>query len=514
MWDPKSIQSLKDKRAAHSAGGGEARIEKQHASGKMTASERLEYFFDRGTFTEVNSLVESRINDFGMDKKKVLGDGVITGYGKVAGKLVFASAQDFTVGGGSLGEAQAQKICRVMDMAYDMRAPFVSINDSGGARIEEGIDALSGYGGIFYRHSKMSGVVPQIAVIMGPCAGGACYAPALCDFIFMTQETSQMYITGPAVIKAVTGETVTTAELGGAAVHTAKSGVAHFAYPDDKSCLNGIRQLLGYLPSSYEDKQADFDESAITKATNFQAIVPENKKASYDVRHVIEEIADRGTFMEIQPDFAQNIVIGFIRMGHKTVGVVANQPQVLAGSLDFNASDKAARFIRFCDCFNIPILTLVDVPAFLPGKQQEYNGIIRHGAKMLYAYSEATVPKVSLIMRKAYGGAYIAMNSKGMGADIVFAWPIAEIAVMGADGAANIIGRKRIEAAEDKDAERKKIIAEYEEKFMNPYVAAAHGFVDEVILPEETKARIVDAFVMLKNKKQAAPARKHGNLPL
>ena len=480
----------------------------------MTAFERLEYLFDRGTFTEVNSLAESRISDFGMDKKKVPGDGVVTGYGRVAGKLVFASSQDFTVGGGSLGEAQAQKICRVMDMAYDMRAPFLSINDSGGARIEEGIDSLSGYGGIFYRHTRMSGVVPQLAAIMGPCAGGACYAPALCDFIFMTESTSQMYITGPQVIKAVTGETVTTAELGGAAVHTQKSGVAHFSYPDDKSCLNGIRQLLGYLPSAYGAAKTDYDLGAITKATNFQSIVPDNKKTAYDMRRVIEEIADRGTFLEVQADFAANIIVGFIRLGHKTVGVVANQPKVMAGSLDFNAGDKAARFIRFCDSFDIPIVTLVDVPAFLPGKQQEYNGIIRHGAKMLYAYSEATVPKVSVIMRKAYGGAYIAMNSKGMGADVVLAWPIAEIAVMGADGAANIIGRKRIEAAADPAAERQKIIEEYEEKFMNPYVAAARGYVDEVILPEETKARVVDALVMLQGKKQAAPDKKHGNIPL
>ena len=514
MWETKSIQTLKDKRAAHEAGGGAARVEKQHASGKMTARERLEYLFDRGTFVEINSLAESRITDFGMDKKKVPGDGVITGYGRVAGKLVYASSQDFTVGGGSLGEAQAQKICRVMDMAYDMRAPFLSINDSGGARIEEGIDSLSGYGGIFYRHSRMSGVVPQIAAIMGPCAGGACYAPALCDFIFMTEQTSQMYITGPQVIKAVTGETVTNAELGGAAVHTAKSGVAHFSYPDDKACLNGIRILLGYLPSSYEEEPTRYDEKAIAKATGFQSVVPDNKKTAYDVRRVIEELADRGTFLEVQAEFAKNIVIGFVRIGHKTVGVVANQPNAMAGSLDFNASDKAARFIRFCDCFNIPIVTLVDVPAFLPGKQQEYGGIIRHGAKMLYAYSEATVPKVSLIMRKAYGGAYIAMNSKGLGADVVLAWPIAEIAVMGADGAANIIGRKRIEAAEDKAAERQKIIAEYEEKFMNPYVAAARGYVDEVILPEETKDRIVSALVMLQSKKQSVPAKKHGNLPL
>lgn len=506
MWDEKVIKTLKDKRAAHAAGGGEARVAKQHASGKMTAFERMEYLFDKGTFTEVNSLVESRITDFGMDKKKVIGDGVVTGYGKINGKLVFASSQDFTVGGGSLGEAQAQKICRIMDMAYDARAPFISVNDSGGARIEEGIDSLSGYGGIFYRHSRYSGVIPQIAVIMGPCAGGACYAPALCDFIFMTEQTSQMYITGPAVIKAVTGETVTTAELGGAAVHTQKSGVAHFSYPDDKSCLNGVRQLIGYLPSNCEDKGKPYDEEYITKSTNFQAIVPDNKKTAYDVKRVIEEIADRGTFLEVQADWAQNIVIGFIRMGHKTVGVVANQPKVLAGSLDFNAGDKAARFIRFCDCFNIPVVNIVDVPGFLPGKQQEYAGVIRHGAKMLFAYCEATVPKITMILRKAYGGSYIAMCSREQGADQVFAWPTAEIAVMGPAGAANIIFKK--------DPNKDQRTKEYVDEFATPYKAAERGYVDAVIDPRNTRPTIINALKMLASKHEVHPAKKHGNIPL
>lgn len=512
MWD-QSIQQLKNKRMAAAAGGGQERKDKQHAAGKMTARERLMYLFDPESFTEINTLVGSRSTDFGMDKKKVIGDGVVVGYGKIGGKLVFASSQDFTVGGGALGEYHAQKICRAMDMAAEVKAPFISINDSGGARIEEGIDSLSGYGGIFYRNARNSGVIPQIAVIMGPCAGGACYSPALCDFIFMTGK-SQMYITGPQVIKAVTGETITTEELGGSYVHNSVSGVSHFAYDTDKECLNGVRQLIGYLPTSNQDRPAPIDKKKTTKATGFQSIVSDNMKTPYDVKRVIEEIADRGTFMEVQPNWAKNIVIGFIRMGGRTTGVVANQPIEMAGSLDFNAGDKAARFIRFCDCFNIPILTLVDVPAFLPGKEQEYHGIIRHGAKMLYAFSEATVPKISLIMRKAYGGAYIAMNSKGMGADMVFAWPIAEIAVMGADGAANIIGRKRIDAAADKTAERNAVIAEYTEKYMNPYVAAERGYIDEVILPEETKSAIVTAFEMLENKQDKLPKKKHGNMPL
>lgn len=512
MWD-QSIQQLKAKRQAAKDGGGKDRIEKQHESGKMTARERLLYLFDQDSFTEINTLVQSRSTDFGMDKKKVMGDGVVTGYGKIGGKLVFASSQDFTVGGGALGEYHAQKICRAMDMAAEVKAPFISINDSGGARIEEGIDSLSGYGGIFYRNARNSGVIPQIAVIMGPCAGGACYSPALCDFIFMTGK-SQMYITGPQVIKAVTGETITTDELGGSYVHNSVSGVSHFAYDTDKECLNGVRILIGYLPTSNQDKPAPIDMKKVTKATGFQSIVSDNMKTPYDVKRVIGEIADRGTFMEVQKDWAKNIVIGFIRMGGKTVGVVANQPIEMAGSLDYSAGDKAARFIRFCDCFNIPILTLVDVPAFLPGKEQEYHGIIRHGAKMLYAFSEATVPKISLIMRKAYGGAYIAMNSKGMGADMVFAWPIAEIAVMGADGAANIIGRKKIDSAEDKNKARQEVIAEYTEKYMNPYVAAERGYIDEVILPEETKTAIVDAFEMLENKQDKLPKKKHGNMPL
>lgn len=495
-------------------GGGQDRIDKQHASGKLTARERMEALFDDDTFVEVNDLISSRVTDFGMDKKKKPGDGVVTGYGKIHDRLAFASSQDFTVGGGSLGEAHARKICRVMDMAMDMKAPFISINDSGGARIEEGIDSLSGYADIFYRNTIASGVIPQISVILGPCAGGACYSPAITDYIFMTEKTSQMYITGPAVVKSVTGEVITTGDLGGAAVHSAVSGVAHFVYPDDLSCLNGVRRLLGYLPQNNEDHSLMVTGHPIDQTASLTDIVPAEAKRGYDVRDVISTFADQGSFMEVQPDFAKNIVVGFARINGKAIGIIANQAAYMAGSLEINASDKGARFIRFCDCFNIPLLTLVDVPAFLPGSQQEHGGIIRHGAKMLFAYAEATVPKVSVIMRKAYGGAYIAMNSKGLGADIVYAWPIAEIAVMGAAGAVAIIGKRAIDAAEDPDLKRQELIDEYNEKFMNPYVAAEHGYVDEVILPEETKKKIVAAFDMLADKKKKLPQKKHGNIPL
>ena len=495
-------------------GGGLERIEKQHASGKLTARERMEALFDDGTFEEINDLISSRITDFGMDKKKKPGDGVVTGYGKIHGRMAFASSQDFTVGGGSLGEAHARKICRVMDMAMDMKAPFISINDSGGARIEEGIDSLSGYADIFYRNTIASGVIPQISVILGPCAGGACYSPAITDYIFMTEKTSQMYITGPAVVKSVTGEVISAGDLGGASVHGSVSGVAHFVYPDDLSCLNGVRRLLGYLPQNNEDYSLTVSGISVDHTSSISAIVPSDVKRGYDVRDVISTFADQGSFMEVQPDFARNIVVGFARIDGKAIGIIANQAAHMAGSLEINASDKGARFIRFCDCFNIPLLTLVDVPAFLPGSQQEHGGIIRHGAKMLFAYAEATVPKVSVIMRKAYGGAYIAMNSKGLGADIVYAWPIAEIAVMGASGAVAIIGKRAIDAAEDPAAKRQELVDEYNEKFMNPYVAAEHGYVDEVILPEETKGKIALAFDMLTEKKKKLPQKKHANIPL
>ena len=509
-----SVDQLNKRREAVLAAGGEERIAKQHASGKLTARERMEALFDDGTFVEINEQISSRCTDFGMDKKKKPGDGVVTGYGYIHGRLAFASSQDFTVGGGSLGEAHAMKICRAMDKAMEMKAPFISINDSGGARIEEGIDSLSGYADIFYRNTIASGVIPQISVILGPCAGGACYSPAITDFIFMTENNSQMYITGPAVVKSVTGEVISSADLGGASVHSSTSGVAHFVYPDDLACLNGVRELMGYLPQNNEEFPMTVEGAAIDECAGLSDIVPVDSKKPYDVRDVISSFVDNRRFFEIQRDFARNIVIGFARLDGETVGIVANQSKFMAGSLEINASDKGARFIRFCDCFNIPILTLVDVPAFLPGSQQEHGGIIRHGAKLLFAYSEATVPKVGLIMRKAYGGAYIAMNSKGTGADVVYAWPIAEIAVMGASGAVSIIGKKEIEKSEDPAAKKEELINLYNEKFMNPYIAAEHGYVDEVILPEETREKIVSAFRMLKTKERELPYKKHGNIPL
>lgn len=509
-----SIDRLNQRREIVADAGGLDRISKQHASGKLTARERMDALFDDGTFVENNDMITSRATDFGMDKKKKPGDGVVTGYGYIHGRIAFASSQDFTVGGGSLGEAQAMKICRCMDKAMEMKAPFISINDSGGARIEEGIDGLSGYADIFYRNTIASGVIPQISVILGPCAGGACYSPAITDYIFMTEKNSQMYITGPAVVKSVTGEVISSSDLGGAAVHSSTSGVAHFVYPDDLSCLNGVRQLLGYLPQNNEEKPMTIKGSTKDNCVTLPDIVPVDSKRPYDVRNVINAFVDENSFFEVQADFARNIVVGFGRLDGETIGIVANQSQFMAGSLEIDASDKGARFIRFCDCFNIPILTLVDVPAFLPGSQQEHGGIIRHGAKLLFAYSEATVPKVGLIMRKAYGGAYIAMNSKGTGADVVYAWPIAEIAVMGAAGAVSIIGKKEIEKAEDPTTKKEELLDAYNDRFMNPYIAAEHGYVDEVILPEETREKIANAFKMLKTKERSLPRKKHGNIPL
>lgn len=508
------IEELNRRREDIMKAGGEARVDKQHSQGKLTARERMEALFDDDTFVELNDMITSRATDFGMDKKRKAGDGVITGYGKIHGRIVFASSQDFTVNGGSLGEAHAKKICMAMDKAMQMKAPFISMNDSGGARIEEGIDSLAGYAEIFLRNTIASGVIPQISVILGPCAGGACYSPAICDYIFMTQQNSQMYITGPAVVKSVTGETITASDLGGASVHAGKSGVAHFVYEDDLACLNGVRRLIGYLPDSNASIPDYVATRPVDNCTAIAEIVPSNPKAAYDVRDVINCFVDAGSFFEVQPDFARNIVVGFCRIEGETVGIVANQSNYIAGSLEIDSSDKAARFIRFCDSFNIPLVTLVDVPAFMPGSNQEHNGIIRHGAKLLYAFAEATVPKISIIMRKAYGGAYIAMNSKGLGADVVYAWPIAEIAVMGASGAVAIIGRKAIEAADDKELKRQELIDEYNNKFMNPYVAAEHGYVDEVIHPEQTRSKIVSALEMLANKEQERPYKKHGNIPL
>jgi len=505
-----SILDLQRRRELVELAGGEDRVNRQHDLGKLTARERIEALFDEGTFIEIDNMMVPRDNNV----PKYLGDGVITGYGSIHGRTVFASSQDFTILGGSLGRTQANRICRIIDKAIELRAPYVSINDSGGARIDEGIDGLSGYSDIFYRNTKASGVIPQISVILGPCAGGACYSPAIMDYVFITKHTGQMYITGPNVVKSVMGETVTAEELGGADVHMTQSGAAHFSYKNDIACLNGVRKLLEYLPQNNEDKPLRISGESQNRCSEICRIVPEDSRKPYDVRLVINTFIDKDSFFEVQSEFAQNIVVGFARLDGETLGIVANQSQYLAGALDINASDKGARFIRFCDCFNIPILTLVDVPAFLPGKAQEHGGIIRHGAKMLFAYSEATVPKVGLIMRKAYGGAYIAMNSKGTGADIVYSWPIAEIAVMGADGAVSIIGKKKIEASENSDETRKELINEYNNKFMNPYLAAEYGYIDEVILPEETKDKIVSAFSMLKSKRRELLLKKHGNIPL
>ena len=509
-----AIEDLESRRASAKLGGGQAAIDKQHEKGKLTARERLDILFDEGTFVEVDDLVESRINDFGLDKKRTPGDGVVTGYGKINGRTVFASSEDFTVIGGSLGEYHSRKITHIQDMALKMRCPIVNINDSGGARIEEGIDSLSGYSGIFERNTIASGVIPQIAVILGPCSGGACYSPAICDFIFVVDEVSKMFITGPQVVKTVVGEELSQEELGGAMAHATKSGVAHFLYRSEKNCLGGVRELLSYLPDNNQDPLPVKFGKSIDLSKNLVNIVPDNKKKSYDVHEVIATMVDRNSFFEVQKNWAQNAVVGFGRMEGRPVGFVCNQANYKGGSLDIDASDKMARFIRFCDCFNIPLVVLVDVPAFLPGSEQEHNGIIRHGAKILYAFSEATVPKITLIMRKAYGGAYIAMNSKLMGADIVYAWPIAEIAVMGAAGAVNIVGRRQIKASENPEETRQNMIRDYEDKFLNPYVAAQRGFVDEVIRPDETKTKIMEALDMLRTKDIALPYKKHGNIPL
>ena len=536
-WD-EANKELDRRRGKALLGGGPSRIDKQHASGKLTARERIEMLLDPGTFVEVDGFLESRIDDFDLDKRRVPGDGVVTGYGEIDGRQVFVVSEDFTVIGGTLGEYHSFKICRIQDMAMEMQAPLICINDSGGARIEEGISSLSGYSGMFLRHTKASGVIPQIAVILGPCSGGACYAPAICDFIFMVKDISKMFITGPNVVKTVINEEVSVEELGGAEVHAKKSGVSHFTYDTENECLMGVRKLLSYLPSNWTQKPpvvntaerqslttrvgkvfgrgegARQDNVIRTKAAKLKDIVPDNSRHAYDVKEVIDCIVDEGSFFEVQKDFATNAVVGWCRMAGKVVGIVANQPNSMGGSLDYHASDKIARFIRFCDCFNIPLITLIDVPAFLPGTAQEHNGIIRHGAKILYAYSEATVPKISLIMRKAYGGAYIAMNSKEMGADIVYAWPIAEIAVMGADGAVNIAFKRKIKAAEDPEAMRAQCKKEYEDRFLNPYVAAARGYVNEVIKPEETREALLKALRGLKNKQTENPKKKHGNIPL
>lgn len=510
------VNDLRQKKERLKAGGGESKVAKQHESGKKTARERLGMLLDEGSFVEVDAFVETRGIDFGMQKKKVPGDGVVTGYGTVDGRLVFVSAQDFTIIGGSLGEMHAKKITKVMDMAMKMGAPFISINDSGGARIEEGIDALGGFGDIFLRNTLASGVIPQISVIMGPCAGGAVYSPAITDFVFMVDKTSHMFITGPSVIKAVTGEDVSFDNLGGAKAHSSVSGVAHFESSDEEACFAQIKKLLAYLPENNlgdpESVLSQDDMNRIDEELN--TVIPDDPNKPYDMMSVITKVTDDGDFLAVHENFARNIIVGFARIAGKSVGIVANQPNVSAGVLDVDASDKAARFIRFCDAFNIPLITLTDVPGYLPGVKQEHNGIIRHGAKLLYAFSEATVPKINIIVRKAYGGAYIAMNSKHLGADMVMAWPTAEIAVMGPDGAANIIFKKEIGEAADPVAFRQEKIQEYRDKFSNPYIAAARGYVDDVIEPATTRQRIASALDMLSSKRETRPAKKHGNIPL
>lgn len=514
MWDNKYLDELKRKREQTAWGGGRARIEKQHAKGKMTARERLAYLFDEGSFQEVGSLIESRFTDFGMQEKKLPGDGVVTGFGTIGGRPAYASSEDFTVLGGTLGEYHSKKIARIQDMAYESKAPFISINDSGGARIEEGIAGLDGYGDMFLRHTRASGVIPQIAVIMGPCAGGACYAPALCDFVFMVEKTSQMFLTGPGVVKTVLGEEVTTEELGGALTHSTLSGVAHFKYPGEQECLDGVKTLLSYLPQNSRERPPQVIGKARDLSDTLQEIVPDHQRRAYDVHDVIHTFVDEGSFFEVHREFGKSIVVGYARLDAEVLGIVASQPLHKGGALDIDSGEKAARFVRCCDCFGIPILTLIDVPGFLPGKGMEQGGIIRRGAKLLYAYCEASVPKVSLIMRKAYGGSYIAMNSKGMGADMVYAWPIAQIAVMGAEGAVDIVFRRELAQAPDKQQAREKMIDEYNQRFMSPYIAAKLGIIDEVIAPEETRRRIRTSFESLRNKERSQGAYSHGNIPL
>jgi propionyl-CoA carboxylase beta chain len=496
--------------------GGADRIAKQHAAGKLTARERIELLLEKGTFVEIDKFVTHKCYDFGLEKQRPLGDGVITGYGLIGKRTVFVFAQDFTVFGGALSETYARKICKIMDMAMGVGAPVIGLNDSGGARIQEGVRSLAGYADIFLRNSLASGVIPQISAIMGPCAGGAVYSPALTDFIFMVKESSYMFITGPDVVKSVTQEEVTKNELGGSDIHTGRSGVAHFSGDNDIDCILKMRELISFLPNNNMEEPPFVPTTDSPNRVNqaLDLLIPTNPNQPYDIKELIVSVADDENFMEVQEDYAQNIVIGYIRLNGKTIGVVANQPAALAGTLDINASVKAARFVRFCDAFNIPLLTFVDVPGFLPGVNQEYDGIIRHGAKLLYAYCEATVPKVTVITRKAYGGAYDVMSSKHIRGDLNFAYPTAEIAVMGADGAVNILFRKEIADAKDKEAKRKELQDDYREKFANPYRAAELGYIDEIIEPSITRPRLIRSFELLANKRQSNPPKKHSNLPL
>lgn len=509
------VEKLQEKIAKAQLGGGEKRIEKQHEKGKLTARERIHFLLDEGSFEEIGVLVTHRTTDFGMENQIFYGDGVVTGYGTIQGRLVYVFAQDFTVFGGSLSETHAEKICKIMDLAMKTGAPVIGLNDSGGARIQEGVRSLGGYADIFYRNVMASGVVPQISAIMGPCAGGAVYSPAMTDFTIMVENSSYMFVTGPNVVKTVTNEEVTAEELGGASTHSTKSGVTHLTAANDIDCIEQVKKLLSYMPQNCEEmpKKLPFEIGDEIRES-LETIVPESANQPYDMRAIIEGIADEESFFEIHKDFADNIVVGFARLAGRSIGIVANQPMSLAGCLDVDSSKKAARFTRFCDCFNIPLLVLVDVPGFLPGTDQEWNGIIVNGAKLLYALSEATVPRISVITRKAYGGAYDVMNSKHIGADMNFAWPLAEIAVMGAKGASEIIFRKEIQAAENPAAKLAEKETEYAEKFANPYRAARRGFIDEVILPKNTRRKLIKAFAMLENKAVKLPKKKHGNIPL
>ncbi len=510
-----TIAQLQAKLAEAKLGGGQARLDAQHKKGKLTARERVHFLLDPDSFEEIGALVTHRSTDFGMETQQPLGDGVVTGHGTIGGRLTYVFAQDFTVFGGSLSETHAEKICKIMDLAVKNGAPVIGLNDSGGARIQEGVNSLGGYADIFYRNVQASGVVPQISAIMGPCAGGAVYSPAMTDFIVMVEGSSYMFVTGPNVVKTVTNETVTSEELGGASAHSVKSGVTHLVAANDLDCLEKIKHLLGYLPQNCEDKPPSLPYTLGDEyRPELDSIIPESANQPYDMRDVIRGIVDAESFFEIHENYADNILVGFARLAGRSIGIVANQPMSLAGVLDVNSSRKAARFVRFCDCFNIPLLVLEDVPGFLPGTDQEWNGIIIHGAKLLYAFSAATVPRVTVITRKAYGGAYDVMNSKHIGADLNFAWPGAEIAVMGAKGASEIIFKREIEAADDPAAKLAEKEREYAETFTNPYRAAARGFIDEVILPRETRRKLIKAFAMLENKAAVRPKKKHGNIPL
>ncbi len=515
MNDNPHIKRLHELKAQSRLGGGQERIDVQHKKGRLTARERLDLLLDKGSFREVDPFIVHRTHDFGLDDQKFMSDSVVTGWGTIEGRLVYVYSQDFTVFGGSLGEVHAEKICKIMDMAMKNGAPVIGLNDSGGARIQEGVVALGGYADIFLRNTMASGVIPQISAIMGPCAGGAVYSPALTDFIFMTRNTSYMFVTGPDVVKTVTQEEVTQEELGGASVHSEKSGVCHVAAESEADTLYLIRKLFGYLPqNNMEDAPFMLTDDPLRMDEALNTIVPDDANKPYDIKEAIRMIVDSAQFFEIHENYAQNIVVGFARLGGHSVGIVANQPAVLAGVLDIDASEKAARFVRFCDAFNIPIITFEDVPGFLPGTFQEHHGIIRSGAKLLYAYCEATVPKLLVITRKAYGGAYCVMSSKHIRSDLNLAWPTAEIAVMGPEGAVSIIFRKELEKAKDPVKKKAELVADYKEKFANPYVAAQRGYIDDVIEPKETRPRLINALEMLSNKRDANPAKKHGNIPL